>query len=503
MARQEAPREERPDQTGAYSFDQLPEALRQRFGEALRHDRNLRVVWEGKQSPPEHDQSAWDIALARRMHAYGRDPRLSGAIGDRLTFEDFAAIAPTWGCGKGRDGDARHWKRCWDKSLDGSAQEPPEHVTEDAGLDGLDDEYAAREGKPNGPAATYQFAWLRDLKPNLTCNDLIKEILPAGGIGEVHADSGGGKSAIVVDMMLHLAAGLEYRSRRVVQTPVIYVALEGHGGIENRIIAAAAEIGIDAATVPFALIKASDNFRDPSVAAKLGATVALLGKPCVVVIDTYTAALGAGGNDCRPEDVTVFLENIKTTLITRKHTVLLLHHFGKDASRGGRGWSGLVAALDFEWEVDRSDDLRTLRVSKMRDGSDYQPALCYSLRGRQIGVDQHLAPVTAVVVEHLADEEPGKRKRYSPKARAVLNALWEMIKTPSRSFPLPDGNGLRCILLSDLEAECIKPGVISRCQHEWDRRRKFHSALDEIAPGALTIDGERVYPTPKDGGAPR
>ncbi len=162
-----------------------------------------------------------------------------------------------------------------------------------------------------------------------------------------------------------------------------------------------------------------------------------------MAIDTYTAALGAGGNDCRPEDVTAFLENIKVALVAHKHTVLLLHHFGKDSSRGGRGWSGLVAALDFEWEIDRSNDLRTLRVSKMRDSSDRQAALCFTLRGREIGVDQYHDPVTAVVVEHLADEDPGKRKRSSPAGRAVINALWAMVKTPSKSFPLPDGNGLR------------------------------------------------------------
>ncbi len=154
---------------------------------------------------------------------------------------------------------------------------PPEWVTED--LEGLDAEYAADEGKSTGSGSTYRVAWLRDLKPMLICNDLIKDILPARGIGEVHADFGGGKTAIVVDMLLHLAAGLEYRGRRVVQTPVVYVALEGHAGIENRIIAAAAEIGIGDA--PFALIKASDNFREPDVAARLGATVAQLGKPCV------------------------------------------------------------------------------------------------------------------------------------------------------------------------------------------------------------------------------
>jgi hypothetical protein len=95
--------------------------------------------------------------------------------------------------------------------------------------------------KPNGPAPVYQLSRLRDLKPNLTCNDLIKGMLPARGVGEVHADSSGGKTAIVVDMMLHVGEGREYRDRRTIKTPVVYVALEGHAGIENRVLAAAKE----------------------------------------------------------------------------------------------------------------------------------------------------------------------------------------------------------------------------------------------------------------------
>ncbi len=315
----------------------------------------------------------------------------------------------------------------------------------------------------------------------------------------VHADSGGGKTAIVVDMMLHLGAGMDYRARRTIQTPVIYVALEGHAGIENRIIAAAAEIAAEPEVIRFGLIKASDNFRNPDVAAKLGATVNQIGRPCVVVIDTYTAALGPGGSDCRPEDVTAFLENIKISLLAQKHTVLLLHHFGKDASRGGRGWSGLVAALDFEWEIDRDDELRTLRVSKMRDASDRQPALCFNFRGRELGLDQYGDAVTAVVVEHLADEQPVKRKRHSPKAQALLQSLWAMIKDPRRSHPLPDHEGLRCVLHSELEREAIKPELLSKSKQERDRRRIFGQALAELADTrAIEVDQGRIWPKRKE-----
>jgi hypothetical protein len=265
------------------------------------------------------------------------------------------------------------------------------------------------------------------------------------------------------------------------------------------VIAAAAELAVDTATIEFGLIRSKENFRDPEVVAKLGAALIAIGRPCVVVIDTYQAALGAGGNDCRPEDVTAFLQNVKVHLLGHRHTVLILHHFGKDQSRGGRGWSGLRASMDFEWEIDRDDDLRTLRVSKMRDGSDRHPAMCFKFHGRTLGDDQFGEPVTAVIVEHLDDEAPGRTKRHTPKAHALSKLIWRMVKDPSLSHKLPEGNGLRCVLMGELETESCKPGTVSRCLRETERKRQFEAALNElIEAGDVVNDENRVYPTPRE-----
>ena len=170
-----------------------------------------------------------------------------------------------------------------------------------------------------------------------------------------------------------------------------------------------------------------------------------------------------------------FIQNIQQHLLTHC-TVVLLHHFGKDSSRGGRGWSGLRASLDFELEIDHDGDLRTLRVTKARDGSDQQPACCYRLIGRELGVNEHGEPVTAVVVEHLADENTAKRgKRLSPKARAALDQLWGCIKDPTRSFPMPEQPGLRCVLFDEWEKACTTQGVVSNSPRLADRSRQFRS----------------------------
>jgi hypothetical protein len=50
--------------------------------------------------------------------------------------------------------------------------------------------------------------------------------------------------------------------------------------------------------------------------------------------------------------------------------VLLVHHTGKDATKGLRGHSSLHAALDAAIEVTRTDDRREWKVAKSKDGED-------------------------------------------------------------------------------------------------------------------------------------
>jgi RecA-family ATPase len=379
----------------------------------------------------------------------------------------------------------------------------------------LDDDYAADEGqpKPSSAGTPFEYALLKDLKPNLASQFVIKDLLPRAALGCCYAQPGAGKTALIIDMALHVAAGREYRGRRVERQPVVFVALEGHSGIHNRMIAAARHLGIEDA--PFGVIKAVESFRNPETAARVAATAKAIREQYgpdgeafdnpVVVIDTFQAALGPGGSDCRPEDVSELIENVKKLLIVPGMTVIIIHHSGKDASRGARGWSGLLAALDFEFEVDRDDDLRTLNITKMRDASDAQAGFCYVLRAMELGLNPYGEPVTGVYVEHRADNGKGKQKgkRISPKARAAYEMLWAMIKDSSRS-QLLDGGPLRCVLMHHWRDACCHPGVLGQIKDPANRRKKFYAARDELLEKEMiTVDCQddqgddynaRVYP---------
>jgi hypothetical protein len=66
--------------------------------------------------------------------------------------------------------------------------------------------------------------------------------------------------------------------------------------------------------------------------------------------------------------------------------VILIHHSGKDESRGARGWSGLRAAADFELEIIRADEDRVATVTKMKGGADGDE-YGFRLQGIVVGLD--------------------------------------------------------------------------------------------------------------------
>ena len=234
------------------------------------------------------------------------------------------------------------------------------------------------------------------------------------------------------------------------------------------------------------------------------------------MLDTYAAALGADASDCDPKDVSAFIAAIQKHLLTTC-TVLILHHFGKDSSRGGRGWSGLRAALDFELEIDRDRRAAHHACNQIARRLGQATRLLLSPRRARTRHER-----IRRAGHGRCGRAPGRRsadaakrgKRIKPGTRAALNVLWDMIKDrSSKSFPMADQPGLRCVMFTAWEFECTKDGGISKSPDMKQRRRMFREAVEELEQtGLIELDAEnggRVYPrsprnratpTARDGG---
>jgi RecA/RadA recombinase len=193
----------------------------------------------------------------------------------------------------------------------------------------------------------------------------VKGVFPTSGIAAIYGPSGSGKSFLVLDLALCIAAGEPWFGRKTAACPVTYVMLEGEAGLRNRITAweraNAREVPVGFFGVPqtFAFSDA-DDVDDLAEALPRGG---------VVIVDTLNRA-APGKDENSSKDMGEVLAGMKKLQELTGGLVLVVHHTGKDASKGMRGHSSLYAALDGAIEVKRDKAARSWSLAKAKDGSD-------------------------------------------------------------------------------------------------------------------------------------
>jgi hypothetical protein len=82
--------------------------------------------------------------------------------------------------------------------------------------------------------------------------------------------------------------------------------------------------------------------------------------------------------------------------------VVLIHHSGKDASRGLRGHSSLNGAMDAVMCIDRNTTtgIRTWKVTKMKDADDGATGL-FEFKIVQLGIDKKGNAITSCFVKEI------------------------------------------------------------------------------------------------------
>lgn len=197
---------------------------------------------------------------------------------------------------------------------------------------------------------------------------LIEDILPRHGVSGMYGPSGTGKSFLALDMSASIGSGLPWFGHVTRQGRVIYVALEGQVAFHRRVQAWAKyrEVEFPENVIfefkPFALNKLDD-------AQSLGELINTCGGADLIIIDTLNKA-APGADENSSSDMSEILAGASVLHALTGAMVLLVHHPGKDLSRGLRGHSSLHAALDAVVEVGRDGNRRWWRISKSKDGLD-------------------------------------------------------------------------------------------------------------------------------------
>ena len=227
---------------------------------------------------------------------------------------------------------------------------------------------------------------------------LVKGVLPQADLVVLYGASGSGKTFVAIDLAAAIARGVNWREQRTVKGRVVIIAAEGGGGVGKRIEAYCRQHNIHAQDLDIGVITAAPNFLQREEIGEVTASLSAAGGCDLVVVDTF-AQVTPGANENGAEDMGLALANARALREATGATVLLVHHAGKDASRGARGWSGIKAAADAELEVIRHEEsgAREIRVSKMKDGDDGL-RWGFKLETLDVGRDRDGDVVTSCVV---------------------------------------------------------------------------------------------------------
>lgn len=266
---------------------------------------------------------------------------------------------------------------------------------------------------------------LRDLPP-LTWR--VRGVLPAEGLAALYGPSASGKSFLAFDMAAAIAEGRDWFGHRTQRAPVVYVALEGEAGFRQRV--AAWELAHDR-DLPAGLHLVLQPFKltEPGDVADLAAVVPA---GAVLILDTLNRAAPLADENAS-RDMGEILEAAKRMQAMTAGLVVLVHHTGKDTTRGLRGHSSLFAAMDAAVEVSRDGDRRDWKLAKAKDGDDGR-AHTFRLAVQELGADADGEPITSCTVEPdtAAQDVRAVKLPQGGNQRVVLDALRPLFQKNGR-----------------------------------------------------------------------
>jgi AAA domain len=231
---------------------------------------------------------------------------------------------------------------------------------------------------------------------------IMKGVIAEGSLGWLISEWGHGKSFVAIDWAAHIVLGRNWHGHKVCQANVLYVSAEGLPG--KRLDAWEQHFGTE---VPDGLVVLDGIDLQDADDIQTVMDVIEDHEIGLLFYDTQHAVNGGETE----EEAAEAQEGLRE--IRREYPSIaqfLVHHRGKDASRGGRGTSAWPAALDMIYEIDASDphELMTLKRTKQRD-EGYFPPMGLRLETVVLGEDADGDEITScVVVEAAAMEEDNR-----------------------------------------------------------------------------------------------
>lgn len=243
---------------------------------------------------------------------------------------------------------------------------------------------------------------------------VIKGVLEQDSLAVTFGEPGHGKSFLAMDMAASIATGTDWHGHRTTPGAVFYIAGEGQNGLARRFKAWEIARGVSLKDAPLAISSTPIGLDDPESAVKVKEAVTAMAEqlqqaPALIVVDTL--ARNFAGDENSTKDMNTFVRAMDYLRRDWDASILIVHHTGKDTTKGARGSSVLKAAIDCEYSATMDENkVIALQSHKMKEG-ELPPLMAFRLEGVKLPiVDEDLNDLwSCAPVLMDSDYQPPKR----------------------------------------------------------------------------------------------
>jgi len=295
---------------------------------------------------------------------------------------------------------------------------------------------------------------------------IVKNWIPRGALGMLHATSGAGKTFAMLDIALRIASGMSDWCGNIIRGgTVVYLAGEGHNGVRERLAAWSQRHGISDSDLYVSRTGCSLDTRE-GLHTVMSAVSSLPQTPVLIVVDTLHRFLE--GDENSSQDASKMIRACDELRDEFGCSVMLVHHTGhseiaQTRARGSSAWKG---ALDFEISMSVQDDLRILKPVKVKDRAC--PSSIYlSLDPVTIDgwIDEDGEPVSSLVAVEACRPPEVQAPSASAIACALIGSVWHSAgREQSNGSPTISNSAAKRILQ---KKHGLKPRAADSTITEW------------------------------------
>lgn len=204
---------------------------------------------------------------------------------------------------------------------------------------------------------------------------ILKNRLVMQGLTAIYSDPGVGKSFVAVDMSLNATLGESWWGEYFpANAKVLYIAAERYSVVRDRLEAACKLRGI---SIPSNLyLYARPRALQVGKQQKVLEDLASLVKPDIIIFDTF-AKMTLNAEENSSKEMGPMAEDFGSIVLAGGPQCggLIVHHQGKDKSKGLRGNTALLGAFDGVWKLEKQEGGGlTLSVEKLNAAEPPLPA---------------------------------------------------------------------------------------------------------------------------------